>query len=89
MNIAPWLIANSTVLLASLIGLFQRIHKYYSGSIHSIRHVKMHIIKVLYQAFIALPIQTDITKNSSIDTNTGISIGPSLVSILLSQAYVK
>ena len=34
-----------------------------------------------YRPFVALPIQTDTTKNST-DTNTGISIGASLQGIL-------
>ena len=55
MNIAPWLIINTTALLALRIGLFQRIHSlnYYSGLIRSIHHVKMQL-----NDFIKIPVGT-------------------------------
>ena len=81
MNIALWLIAHSTALLALCIDLFQGFmaYNYYSGLIRSLHHVKMHVIKNIswHRAFVALLIQTDTAKNST-DTDTGIGIGASL-----------
>ena len=97
MNITSWLIVHSTALLALRIGLFQGFmaYNYYSqtGLISSLHHVKMQINDVIknigwYRAFVALLIQTDITKKST-DTDTGIGIGASLIIINHKQIKIN
>ena len=81
-NISLWFITNSLYYLHCSLASF-KVFMVYNNFTRNICHVKMQLNDVIksigwYQAFVALPIQTDTTKNST-DTDTGIIIGASLL----------
>ena len=60
--------------------------------IHYIHYVKMQLNEVIsigwYQAFVAIPIQFDTTKNN-INADTGIGIGASLSCIKFAKRFLE